>query len=282
MVKTELKTLLLALAAGALVSCQQPKEPSLSWHRVLMDGSRTGVLPVTADNLETALGTFDGETYVAPNGARFAEGATPEVAAAVMEVQPRLLHLKQVIGYAPETMCLETPECGLSNWFVDELRAAGERLFKVKMDFAITNFGGIRTDLPSGPIILNDIESMFPFKNHVVYARVPGKELRRLFDFLATTETFQCISGARAVVHDGKIVSVEIGGKPIDDKRIYNVTTIDFLLTGGDKIAIGAMAKSLKFSDYLLKDMMIDACKRLTAEGKNIEYSKDGRVIVED
>lgn len=276
------RLLLLAAAVAALAACQQKAPVTMEWHRSIIDGSRTGVQAVNADNMDTALGTFDGEVYVAPNGSRFSGGATPEVAAALMEVQPKLLRLKQVIGYAPEEMVKETPESGLSNWFVDELRAAGTRLFKVPMDFAITNFGGIRCDLPQGPVILDDIESMFPFKNHVVYAKVPGSELKKLLDFLATTDTFQCVSGVKVVVKDHKIVSALIGGKPIVDKKIYNVATIDFLLDGGDQIAIGAMAKDIKISDYLLKQMMTDACLRLTKAGKNIEYAKDGRVIMED
>lgn len=269
-------------AASALAACQRQTPVTMEWHRSIMDGSRTGVQAVNADNMDTALGTFDGEVYVAPNGTRFSSGSTPEVAAALMEVQPKLLRLKQVIGYSTAEMVKETPESGLSNWFVDELRAAGTRIFKVPMDFAVANFGGIRCDLPAGPIILDDIESMFPFKNHVVYAKVPGSELRKLLDFLATTETFQCISGAKVVVKDHKVVSATIGGKPIVDKKVYNVCTIDFLLDGGDQIAIGAMAKSVKISDYLLKTMMTDACLRLTKAGKNIEKAKDGRVIMED
>lgn len=276
------KLLFIAAAAVAFAACQQPAPVTMEWHRTIMDGSLTGVQAVNADNMDTALGTFEDDVYVAPNGRRFSGGSTPEVAAALMEVQPKLLRLKQVIGYSSQEMEVETPECGLSNWFVDELRAAGTRIFKVPMDFAIANFGGIRCALPAGPIILDDIESMFPFVNHVVYAKVPGSELKRLLDFLATTETFQCISGAKVVVKDHKIVSATVGGKPIVDKKIYNVATIDFLLTGGDQIAIGAMAKDVKMSDYLLKTMMTDACLRLTKAGKNIEYSKDGRVIMED
>ena len=276
------RLLFLAAALAALAACQRQVPVTMEWHRSIMDGSRTGVQAVNSTNLDTALGSFEDEVYVAPNGTRFSGGVTPEVAAALMEVQPKQLRLKQVIGYSSAEMVVETPECGLSNWFVDELRAAATRLFKVPMDFAITNFGGIRCDLPAGPIILDDIESMFPFNNHVVYAKVPGSELRRLLDFLATTQTFQCISGAKVVVKDHKVVSATVGGKPIVDKKIYNVATIDFLLTGGDQIAIGAMAKDVKISDYLLKDMMIDACKRLLKAGKNIEYAKDGRVIMED
>ena len=154
-------------------------------------------------------------------------------------------------------------------------------MFGVPMDFAVTNFGGIRVPMPKGEVVLDDILSMFPFKNYVAYAKVKGKELRRLFDQFAMTSV-QCISGAKLVIKVKALGSAEIGGKPLEDDRVYNVATIDFLLDGGDRIAIGAMADDVQLSDVLIKDFMLRYLRGLTAAGKNIEYAKDGRVIVEE
>lgn len=267
-------------AVLSAASCQ--RGPQMTWHRVLMDGSRTGVRSINADNVDEAVGTFEDDVYVAPNGSRFTGGATPEVAAALIKVQPKMRALKQVIGFASEPMAKKAPESTLSNWFVDVLRAKGEEIFGVPMDFAISNFGGIRCDLPAGPVIKDDIESMFPFRNYVVYATVPGAQLRRLFDQLALTDTFQCISGAKVVVKDHKVVSAEIGNEPLDDARTYNVTTIDFLLSGGDRIAIGAMATDVRLSKVLLKEMMLEEVARRTAAEEPIAYFTDGRVVMEN
>ena len=272
------------IAAGIIVAVYEATRDHdtlrMTWSRTLMDGSRTGVAPVTVDNIDTALGTFDGETYVAPNGTRFTGGSTPEVAALMIEVQPRLKDLKEVIGTCSVEMVAHHPESGLSNMLVDAMRAEGERIFKKPMDLALSNFGGIRCSLPQGPIILDDILSMFPFKNYLVFAQVRGSELRKLFTQFAESG-FQCLGGVKIVVKDHKLVSVEVGGKPLDDKRLYNMTTIDFLLGGGDHVAIGAMAEHLKLSDVLIKDFMIRYIRALTAEGKNVEYSEDGRIIIE-
>lgn len=254
----------------------------ISWGRTLMDGHRTGVQSVTVDNQAEALGVFDGETYVSPSGNRFTEGATPAVAAALIEVQPKMARLKEVIGYSAVEMEAYPPESPLSNLFVDELRAAGSRIFGREADLALANFGGIRTSMPEGPVVLDDILSMFPFRNVVVMTTVRGRSIKTLFDQLAETGSFQCISGARVVIKDRKVVSAEIGGEPIEDDRLYNFVTIDFLLTGGDRIAIGAIAESLEMSDVLLKDIMLDYVRRLNAEGKKIEYQTDGRVVIEN
>ena len=165
--------------------------PRIEWMRVAMDGSRTGVQSVTAENVDWALGTFSDDFYLAPNGARFGvESPVASVAAALMEVQPRMAHLKQVVGHSARMMPnLRTePETELSNLFADALRAKGADYFGVPMDFALTNFGGIRCPLPEGAVTLEDIESMFPFKNYMVYAKMRGSELLRLFDQLASTQ----------------------------------------------------------------------------------------------
>jgi 2',3'-cyclic-nucleotide 2'-phosphodiesterase (5'-nucleotidase family) len=40
-----------------------------------------------------------------------------------------------------------------------------ERLAGKKVHVGVGNFGGIRIDMPKGDIILDDMLSMFPFKN---------------------------------------------------------------------------------------------------------------------
>lgn len=275
------KAKIVILISLAAASCSQG--PRMEWKRVPMDGSRTGVVPVNAENVDTALGTFE-DDYIAPNGRHFTEGATPEVAMLLTEVQPKMARLKQVVGHNARTMLnLRTePDLPLGNLVADALRAKGSDYFKVPMDFAITNYGGIRVPMPEGAVTLDDIESMFPFKNYMCYAKVKGSNLTRLLEQLAKTKAFQPISGARVKVKDHQLEEAEVGGKPIDPKRIYNVTTIDFLLSGGDQIAIGALAEDVILSPVLIRDVMLEFIQAKEAAGEVIDYQKDGRVVMED
>ena len=275
------QTKLVIMIALAAVSCSQG--PRMEWKRVPMDGSLTGVVPVNAENVDTALGTFE-DDYISPNGRHFTEGATPEVAMLLMEVQPKMARLKQVVGHNARMMeNLRTePDLPLGNLAADALRAKGSDYFKVPMDFAITNYGGIRVAMPEGAVTLDDIESMFPFKNYMCYAKVKGSNLTRLLEQLAKTRAFQPISGARVKVKDHQLVEAEVGGKPIDPKRVYNVATIDFLLSGGDQIAIGALAEDVILTPVLIRDVVLDFIQRKEAAGEVIDYQKDGRVVMED
>ena len=277
MVKAKL-TVLCLLAA---VSCSQG--PRMEWKRVPMDGSRTGVVPVTAENVDTALGTFE-DDYIAPNGRHFTEGATPEVAALLMDVQPKMAHLKEVVGHSARLLVnIRTePDLPLGNIVADALREKGSSYFGVPMDFAISNYGGIRNPLPEGAILMDDVEAMFPFKNYMCYAKVRGSNLQRLLEQLAKTQAFQAVSGCKVKVKAHELAEAEVGGEPIDPNRLYNVTTIDFLLSGGDGIAIGALAEDVVLTDVLVKDVMLEYFQKMEAEGKVIDGQKDGRVIMED
>lgn len=275
------KTKLVALCLLAAVSCSQG--PRMEWKRVPMDGSRTGVVPVTAENVDTALGTFE-DDYIAPNGRHFTEGATPEVAALLMDVQPKMAHLKEVVGHSARLLVnIRTePDLPLGNIVADALREKGSSYFGVPMDFAISNYGGIRNPLPEGAILMDDVEAMFPFKNYMCYAKVRGNNLQRLLEQLAKTQAFQAVSGCKVKVKAHELAEVEVGGEPIDPNRLYNVTTIDFLLSGGDGIAIGALAEDVVLTDVLVRDVMLEYFQKMETEGKVIDGQKDGRVIMED
>jgi 2',3'-cyclic-nucleotide 2'-phosphodiesterase (5'-nucleotidase family) len=150
------------------------------------------------------------------------------------------------------------------------------------MDFAVTNFGGIRVPMPEGEILQDDIESMLPFKNYLCYVKMKGENLTKLFEQLAGTKAFQPISGATAQVKDHKLESALVGGKPIDPKKVYNVATIDFLLNGGDQLRIGALSEKVVLSHVLLKEIMLDYVKDCEAKGIVIDSKADGRVVMED
>ena len=272
---------LAALSLLVLAACSQG--PRMEWTRYEMDGHRTGVVAVNAENVDTALGTFEDE-YVAPNGRHFADGATPEVAAMLMEVQPKMAHLKVVVGHSARQMenLRTVPDLPLANFVADALRAQASAYFGKPIDFAIINYGGIRVPMPAGAVILDDIEAMFPFKNYMCYAAVRGSNLQRLLEQLAKTKAFQAVSGCKVKVKAHELVEAAIGGAPIDPKRVYNVATIDFLLSGGDQIAIGALAEDVVLSPVLVRDLMLDYIKGLEAKGQVIDVEKDGRVIMED
>jgi len=277
MVKTKVVTL--ALAAFALVSCNHKGPFTFEWTKYQIDGHRTGVTVPNANNVDEALGTIENGVYTSPNGKQFSKGSTPLVAQNLRDVQPDLARLKEVIAYAPREMAKARPESELSNYIVDCIRKWVADSTGRQVDVAITNFGGIRVDLAKGDILLDDIESMLPFNNYLCYLKLKGSDLQYWFEYMAENAP-QCISGAKLVVKDGKLESATIGGKPIDPNKYYGVGTIDFLLDGGDGLKLARNAADYIQTDVKICDAVLADIRRLTAEGKPLEYHTDGRFIV--
>lgn len=263
--------------------CLSAAAQDYSWRAVKMDGSRTGTASPSKDNVKESLGVYKAGRYTAPNGTVHGRrSATARTARVVLDAQPAMARVKDVIGYSPAVMEAYFPESALSNWFVDVLMAKVEKLSGKKVDIGIANFGGIRVDMPQGDIILDDMLSMFPFKNQLVYVEHTGKEIRNILESMAAGR-FQVLGGVRVVADGGKLVSAEIGGEPIDDDRIYGLATISFLLSGGDGLTLEQNARSVTvYKDVDVIDAILEHVYAETAAGRPIEYKADGRVVVKN
>ena len=263
--------------------CLSAAAQDYSWRAVKMDGSRTGTASPSKDNVKESVGVYKAGKYTAPNGTVHGRrSATALTAKIVLDAQPAMARVKDVIGYSPAVMESHFPESALSNWFVDVLMAKVEKLSGKKVDIGIANFGGIRIDMPEGDIILDDMLSMFPFKNQLVYVEHTGKQIRHILESMAEGR-FQVLGGVRVVADGGKLVSAEIGGEPIDDDKVYGLATISFLLSGGDGLTLEQNARSITvYKDVDVIDAILEYVYAETAAGRPIEYKTDGRVVVKN
>jgi 2',3'-cyclic-nucleotide 2'-phosphodiesterase (5'-nucleotidase family) len=253
------------------------------WECVPVDGHMTGCKAPSKDNADETIGTFSRGKYIAPNGRIYGKNSiVAKTAKVVLEAQPKMARVKEVVAYSTEAMYSYYPESPLSNWFVDLLMEETEKLSGKKVDIGITNFGGIRVDMPQGDVLLDDMLSMFPFKNYLTYVEHTGKQIRKILETMAS-DRFQVLGGVRVVADGGKLLSAEIGGEPIDDDKIYGVATINFLLEGGDSLTLADNAVSVTvYEDIPIITAVLAHIKADTEAGRPIEYKTDGRVVVKD
>ena len=271
------------IIAASFLLCFSVSAQEYQWKHVEMDGSRTGCIAPSKDNVPEAVGVFKGGKYIAPNGKVYGRRSiVGKTARVVLDAQPSMARVKDVIGRSTAAMEAEYPESALSNWFIDILMARTEELAGKKVDIGIGNFGGIRIDMPEGDIILDDMLSMFPFKNQLAYVEHTGRQIRSILEGMAE-DRFQVLGGVRVVAEGGKLVSAEIGGEPIDDDKVYGLATISFLLTGGDGLSLADDALSVTlFENEDIIDAVLAHVYAETAAGRPIEYHTDGRVIIKD
>lgn len=190
--------------------------------------------------------------------------------------------MNEVIGHAPMLMEKGRPQGTLSNFAADALRAMGEQIYGHAMDLGLTNNGGLRNVLPDGDVSVGTMYSIFPFENELTILEMKGSDVLDLINSLAGKK-LEAMSGMNVTLElDGDRVyasSIKVGGKPVDPERIYYVATIDYLAEGNS--GMGALTKAVKTTKtgILLRDMMIDYIKQLTAQGKEVKSEIDDRVI---
>ena len=273
-----MKRLLFSIALTCL--CMGLCAQEYKWSAGRMDGSRTGCVAPSKDNVPEALGTFKGSSYIAPNGKKFDRNTTTaKVAKVVIDAQPKMARVKDVIAYSPESMSLAYPESPLSNWFIDFFMSEMEKISGKKVHVGIANFGGIRVDMPKGDVILDDLLSMFPFKNSAVYIEHKGIVIRNILEKMAATR-FQVLGGVRVVAENGKLVSVEIDGQPLDDEKVYGLVTNSFLLHGGDGLNLADDAVFMEIYDKDIIDVVLGNVKSETATGRPLTGKTDGRIVI--
>ena len=177
-------------------------------------------------------------------------------------------------------------ETAIGNYFTDTMRAV------TGADIALLNGGGIRgnrTYASGAKLTRKDIARELPFNNQLVTLELTGADLRAALEnavWLIDRDAgrFAQISGARIVVRrdaipGSRVVSIEIGGAPLDDAKRYKVATIDFLARGKDGYVALTRGKPLvsELDGPLLTNVITNAIEKAGV----IAPVVDGRIRIE-
>jgi 5'-nucleotidase/UDP-sugar diphosphatase len=162
---------------------------------------------------------------------------------------------------------VRTQEAAIGNLIADAMLEA------VGAEIAITNGGGIRADkeyAAGSDITRRDVLTELPFGNVTVLTEVAGQQVwDALENGFSKIEDgagrFPQVAGMKVVADKSKapgsrVVSVEIGGKPLDPKATYKLATNDYMLDGGDgytalkggKVVVDARGGKLIANDVMV------------------------------
>lgn len=131
-------------------------------------------------------------------------------------------------------------EAPLGNYIADVLRDWGQA------DVAVINGGGIRgnKEYPAGTLTRGDVLTILPFNNTGVLLRISGAGLRAALEngvgmLPALAGRFPQVSGMSfrfdpEAEPGARVLSVTVGGAPLDPERAYTLVTNDFMANGGD------------------------------------------------
>ena len=185
-------------------------------------------------------------------------------------------------------------------YIADLLRA------KYKTDFVLTNGGGIRDTFPARSYVpvdsklvrtgtgaldvtLGDALAVYPFGNQVATTIVTGENLWKALEngvsAFPADGRFPQVSGFKFTFDPTKAVGSRIvsvtkndGTAIAKDQTVYTLTTLDFIIYGGDGYAnVFSPSKAQVFGALL--DVFVDALKADMAAGKVTQLpALDGRV----
>jgi len=150
-------------------------------------------------------------------------------------------------------------ESPLGNLFADLMRAA-----RPGADVALTNGGGLRTDLPAGPLTYGQLFEALPFDNRFATIPTTGAELADVIaGNLRRDNGIVSLSGVRAEARckDGALAVTlfRSDGRPIAPKARLTLLTSDFLATGGDGLFSEELKAHAKLDDGPpIRDAMAD------------------------
>ena len=147
---------------------------------------------------------------------------------AVNRVRTRL---EQPVATIRVTLQRQGEQYPLGNLIADAMRVMGNS------DFGAWNNGGIRADLPAGPLNLGGVHELTPFGNVIAKLSVRGKDIKAIVEnFVRGKVPNTHVSGLQVVFDSSKpagqhVVSLTLAnGGALDPDKVYTFAMNDFMI----------------------------------------------------
>lgn len=232
---------------------------------LVVDPARDSVLESRVRLQETWADSIPPDPDMAARVARWNESVAPIAA------QPLGTAARRLTRY-------RSGESSLGNFVTDAIRAASGA------DIAMQNSGGLRADLPEGPVTRGTIYEVMPFDNRVFLLGLTGAEVKRAVEQALRSQRITQVSGIRYAFDLGRpaldrVVEITTGdGTPLEMDRVYRVAVNDFMATGGDEYDVLTGGRDRKETDLLVREVLEDHVRRLTTAGQAVDSRVEGRI----
>jgi 2',3'-cyclic-nucleotide 2'-phosphodiesterase (5'-nucleotidase family) len=184
-----------------------------------------------------------------------------------------------VISYTPVNLNRTDGdlESSLGNLMADLCYQRANPVFNSRtgknIDFAMFNYGGIRSGISKGDITNENAFNLMPFENSLVVTELTSEKIKELVNYLIDENKAHPLSKHinLAITENG--YNLKINKAPLDTSKTYFVLTSDYLQNGGDNMNFFKNPINLYKLDYKVRNAIIDYFK----ETDTIKVSMDGR-----
>jgi 2',3'-cyclic-nucleotide 2'-phosphodiesterase (5'-nucleotidase family) len=217
-------------------------------------GTRLGYLKLTIKNKKIV--AHQGELVKV-----WSDQLTPDPAvAAKLAYYKQLLapQIGEVLGVNNKRLVRDyRAESSLGSFVADVMRE------RAHADIAIENAGGLRWDIPAGEINKGHVLDALPFLNYLWTFEMSGAQIREMLEHsFSLIHGMAQVSGLRAVYDlrrpvGQRLVELRIGGRIVNDGRVYRAAITSFIAEGGDEYYTLIKAQPLE-KGPLLSDIVMD------------------------
>jgi 2',3'-cyclic-nucleotide 2'-phosphodiesterase (5'-nucleotidase family) len=192
------------------------------------------------------------------------------------------LTMNTVLVMNHEPLTRGIPESTLGNLIADLLleRALMEMPDSIRPLICLINIGGLRVDLPQGPITVGKVFELMPFENEIDIIKLSPEKVKEMLEYLNDVGG-QPIAGFSI---SGKLGSgqqlQDADGRPIELKDHIYVVTSDYLAEGGDKMDFFKDPMARIRTGIKIRDAIIDDFRTLGLAEHELKASLDGRISV--
>jgi len=189
----------------------------------------------------------------------------------------------RVIAQAPHGLARrEGPgELPLGFLLADAMRAGAAAAIGTEVRLAFTNSGGIRRDLPLGPVQVGDLYEVVPFDNELVVAEYTGAEVLAIVREAIQRRGGEPLSGLRVTaagpLEQPQVTATWADGTALDPAATYRVATSDYLLSNGDATPTLKRGRHVVLTSVPVRQLLIDWCEREGKAGRPVEAPEGGR-----
>ncbi|MFY0603323.1 MAG: 5'-nucleotidase C-terminal domain-containing protein [Flavobacteriaceae bacterium] len=194
----------------------------------------------------------------------------------------KMIHeISKVISYTPKNLVRTdgNMQSTLGNLMADLCYKKGNSLFKKaydkEIDFALFNYGGIRSGIFKGDVTNRNVFQLMPFENTFVVVELSGEKVEELIRYFINNKRAHPLSKEIQLTIKKDGYSLLIRGKAFDKTKTYHVLTHNYLQSGGDRMDFFKEPIKLYALDYKVRDAIASYFKSV-----DTLYSKlDNRVI---
>lgn len=190
--------------------------------------------------------------------------------------------INSVLTYTPKDLVRTdgNMQSTLGNLMADLSYTRANPLFNKEtgknIDFALLNYGGIRSGIFTGAVTNRNAFQLMPFENTLVVAELSAEKVQELINYFISSNKAHPLSKQVRLTIAKNGHSFQVGGKDFDKSKTYYVLTSDYLQSGGDRMDFFKDPVKLYKLDYKVRDAIVDYFKSVDT----LYSTLDNRVIL--